>query len=78
MQPLEKEPKLVLRPASSSVGKRAGTACRAPTGKNFGSRRSADRNAGMNEWRMGYGNFCRRKSNDEVHDCAVVIGAAER
>jgi hypothetical protein len=32
---------------------------------------------GMHEWRMEHGNFCRR-SNDEVHDCAVVIGAAER
>ena len=33
---------------------------------------------GMYEWRMEHGNFCRRKSNDEVHDCAVVIGAPER
>jgi hypothetical protein len=26
----------------------------------------------------GYGNFCRRKSNGEVHDCAVAVGTAER
>jgi hypothetical protein len=78
VQKLEKEPKLVLRQPVVRLGKeRARHAV--PLRE-----RTSDRGEvviemlATHEWRMGYGNFCRRKSNDEVHDCAVVIGAAER